>query len=228
MPSPSPRPSRRPAPSAPTHGLSYGRPIAFTLLAPISSASAQLGQRFAVSLKVPLVVDGTTIAPIGARTYLRVLAVRAADAGDVYGYVDVEFEPLHLADGRTVPLVTPRSHLAVHVTAGHASTVGIENTVEDIFIPPFSILQALRRGRNVVLPAGTTLTARLGASLALADSGIVEIATPAPLPMVTGTPASDFPALPLYTPTPRPTPRPTPTPQPTSTPAPQPSPSPTP
>ncbi len=174
-------------------------------------------------LTYPLRVGGVTLAPAGTPELIKVLNVRAAASGDVYGYVDIFFEPFKLADGSELPLVAPSSRLTVHTTIGHESTVGVEDTVANILFPPHVLYQVFRRGRNIELAKGTQVRARVGALVTVAD-GKAFIATPPPLPVLSATPAAAFTPIPLMTPAhphvqgARPAPRPTasPTPMPTS------------
>ena len=191
--------------------------------------TSQRGEVVRAHLIEPLRVDGVTLAPAGSPERIKVLNVRAAASGDVYGYVDIFFEPLKLADGKELPLVAPSARLTVHTTIGHESTVGLEDTVANILFPPHVLFEAFRRGRNINLEKGTQVRAEAAALVTVVD-GSAFIATPPPLPVLSATPAAAFTPIPLMTPahphidrahpTPRPTASPTPTPTPTSTPTP--------
>ncbi len=201
----------------------------FTLDDPLSSVTSQRGEIVRAHLTYPLRVDGVTLAPAGSPELIKVLNVRAAASGDVYGYVDIFFEPLKLTDGKTLPLVAPSSRLTVHTTIGHETTVGVEDTVANILFPPHVLYQVFRRGRNIDLGKGTQVRAQVGALVTVAD-GQALIATPPPLPVLTATPAAAFTPIPLMTPAhphihrAPPSPRPTASPTPISTPTPSPTP----
>ncbi|HEY1654178.1 MAG TPA: hypothetical protein VGF86_03585, partial [Candidatus Tumulicola sp.] len=187
-------------------------------------------------LKDALVVGGRTVAPAGTPGQIRVVAASAADIGDVYGFVDIFFEPLALPDGRELPLRAPVARLEPHVSAGHESTVGWEDTIEDQVIPYHFLYHIFRSGKNFVLNAGSELPARTEATLTAAPNGTVAIETPRPIVPNLQRPQSTFPVEPAATPfgpaggpksrkTPAPVPTQTPTPWPTPEP-PTPTPSP--
>ncbi|MDH2909745.1 MAG: hypothetical protein HKL92_03800 [Candidatus Eremiobacteraeota bacterium] len=193
--------------------------------------SSKRGEVVLAHLTYPLVVDGVTVAPAGSPERVKVLNVRAASSGDIYGYVDIFFEPFALADGLHLPLVAPSARLTVHSTIGHESTVGVEDTVANILFPPHVLYQVFRRGRNITLGKGTQIRARVGAQIDIV-AGKATIATPPPLPVLAATPAAAFTPIPLMTPAhprlprtkagahaPSPTPSPTPSPSPTASPA---------
>jgi len=175
------------------------RSLFFTLDQPLSSVTSQPGEVVLAHLTYPLVIDGITLAPAGTPERIKVLNVRAASSGDVYGYVDIYFEPLPLADGLTLPLVAPSSRLTVHTTIGHESTVGVEDTVANILFPPHVLYQVFRRGRNIELGKGTQVRAQAAAQIVIVG-GRALIATPPPLPVLSATPSAAFTPIPLMTP----------------------------
>jgi len=186
----------------------------------ISSSSSKTNAIVRAHLKDALVVGGTTVAPAGTPVLIRILRASGAKSGDVYGYVDIAFEPLHLPDGQDVMLRAPISHLTIYSSGGHDATVGVEDTVGEIFIPAYILYAATRKGRNVNLPAGTTIRARTIERVETNLQGAVVVKTPAPLTIPIGVPAPDYQPLPLAivaTPHPhvRNTPAPTPFPSPT-------------
>ena len=211
------------------------RSLFFTLDDPLSSVTSQRGEVVLAHLTAPLVVDGETLAPAGSTERIKVLNVRAASSGDVYGYVDIFFEPFALADGLRLPLIAPSSRLTVHTSIGHESTVGVEDTVANILFPPHVLYEVFRRGRNIELGKGTQVRAEEGARIAIVD-GKPFIATPPPLPVLSATPAAAFTPIPLMTPahprlpqkrsaarTPTPSRSPSPSPSPSSSPNPSPT-----
>jgi hypothetical protein len=206
----------------------------------ISSKSSRAGQYVAAHLKDPLLVGGRTIAAAGAPTKIRIVASSAADIGDVYGFVEIFFEPLTLSDGRALPLRAPVSRLEPHVSAGHDSTVAWEDTIEDQVVPYHFLYHIFRKGKNFVLNAGSELPAHTEATLTALPNGTIAIETPRPLAQSSQMPKATFPIEPEATPfgpaggiksrkTPAPptTPMPTvPTTPPTPTPTPWPTPEP--
>ena len=220
-------PPARPIAAALATPRAISKSLFFTLDDPLSSVTSQRGEVVLAHLTAPLVVDGITLAPAGSPERIKVLNVRAASSGDVYGYVDIFFEPLALANGLRLPLIAPSSRLTVHTTIGHESTVGVEDTVANILFPPHVLYEVFRRGRNIELGKGTQIRAEEGARITIV-AGKAFIATPPPLPVLSATPAAAFTPIPLMTPAhPRlpqsrsgphaPTPTPSPSPSPTAT-----------
>ena len=169
---------------------------------PIASSGSRKGDMVRVHLKNPLLVAGKTIAAAGAPAKIRVIDAESAKAGDIYGYVNIYFMPLLLADGRELPLRAPTSHLTVNTTAGHESTVATEDTIGDIFIPYHVLYHAFRKGRNFTLGAGSEIRARTQATLTLLPNGAVAIGTPEPISIDLDAPHSTFPERPYVTPRP--------------------------
>jgi hypothetical protein len=199
---PTPMPKATPSPSAPAPGnvLPLASTLLFVLDDPISSKASKPGQSVHAHLKTDLVVGGRTIATAGAPAQIRIVDVSPADIADVYGFVDIFFEPLTLSDGRTLPLRAPISRLTPEVSSGHQSTVGAEDTVGDIFVPYYPLYQILRKGKNFVLGPGSVIPADTEATLTAQPNGAIAIVTPHPLTQGTEAPSSTFPAMPLATP----------------------------
>ncbi len=199
-PSPGPTAAASPSPASHARDLAFNSPLVFVLDGSISSDGSKPGDRIPIHLKDPIVIDGRTVAPAGTRGIVRILGANSAQMGDVYGYVDVYFEPIVLADGAKLPLRSPTTRLSVRVTAGHASTVGIEDNVEDAVIPFHYIYHVFRKGRNFVLGAGAQLQARTQAIVSLAPNGVAVVSTPAPIPIGVHVPHATFSSSPLATP----------------------------
>jgi hypothetical protein len=201
---------------------------------PISSKAARAGDLIAVHLKDALSIGGHVLAPAGTAGKIRITNVQHAGNGDVYGFVDIFFEPLVLPDGRALPLRAPLARLSPRNSAGHESTVELEDTVGDIFVPYYVLWQIFRKGKNFVLKAGSELPARTGATLTAQRNGVVAIQTPGPPQQTNEIPKPSFPVEPVATPfgpyggtkkapaSPSPTPWPSP-----AWPSPSPSPTPT-
>ena len=197
------------------------------------SSKGQSGKFVRAHLRDAIVIGGRTIAPAGTPEQIKVVHTSAADIGDVYGFVDIFYEPLPLADGRTLPVRAPVARLEPRVSAGHESTVEWEDTIEDQVIPYHFLWHIFRKGKNFVLNPGSELPGRTEATLMALPNGSVAIETPPPLVPETNAPKSTFPTMPVATPfgpnggqVRRPTPTPLPTP--TMTPTPSASPSSTP
>jgi hypothetical protein len=196
MPTASSSPS--PAPSGAV--LPFDSTVLFVLDDPISSKTAQAGQLIRAHLKSAIAVGGRVLVPAGAPGQIRIVDSSPSGITDVYGFVDIFFEPLALPDGRRLPLRAPVARLAPNVTAGHESTVAAEDTAGDIVVPYYVLWQILRKGKNFVLGAGSELPARTEATLTAQPNGTIAIVTPRPLPQGTGTPNATFPVVPMATP----------------------------
>lgn len=165
----------------------------------ISSGTSRAGQIVRAHLEKNLVLDGVTIAPAGTPVQIKIVDASPAANPDIYGYVDIYFRPLELADGRELPLRAPAQHLNVNVSAGHQSTADVENTIGDIFEPTL-IYHAFRKGRNFTLRPGARIHALTEATVQVVNGGTIAIVTPAPLVLDQDTPVSSFRAMPMATP----------------------------
>jgi hypothetical protein len=200
--------------------LPYDSTLLFVLDEPISSNRSKTGQLVRAHLKEPIVVAGRTVAPAGTLAQIKIVDASPADIADVYGFVDIFFEPLTLPDGRALPLRTPVARLTPNVTAGHESTVAAEDTVGDIFVPYYPLWQILRKGKNFVLGIGSVIPAKTEATISAAPNGATSIVVPRPMAQSTEPANATFPVMPMATPygpalgrpRSRPTPSPTPTP----------------
>jgi hypothetical protein len=229
-------PKATPSPTtAPSNVLPLDSSLLLVTDEPISSKSSKAGQLVRAHLKKAIVISGHVVAPAGTPAQIKIVDVSPSDILDVYGFVDIYFEPLQLPDGRTLPLRAPVARLSPRVTAGHESTVEAEDTVGDIFVPYYSIWQILRKGKNFVLSPGSELPARTEATITAQPNGSIAIVTPQPLSPRVEVPISAFPVVPVATPFGPAAeeghrrghgPPPSPSPAPSATTAPSPSPSP--
>ncbi|MBV8067696.1 MAG: hypothetical protein JO113_06945 [Candidatus Eremiobacteraeota bacterium] len=219
---PKPTPSETAPP--PANVLPFDTTLLFVLDDPISSKSSKNGQLVRAHLKAPILIAGRTVAPAGAPVQIRIVDSSAADIADTYGFVDIFFEPLTLADGRVLPLRTPIMRLTPNVSSGHESTVAAEDTVGDIFVPYYPLWQILRKGKNFVLGPGSVIPAKTEATLTARPDGTIAVSTPQPLVQGAEAPNATFPVSPLATPfgptaaTPRPRATPSPLVSPSATP----------
>jgi hypothetical protein len=236
-PTPLPRPSAQTTPQPGGNVLPFDSSLTFVIDEPISSKGSKTGALIGARLKDPLIVGGRVLAPAGTPAKIRIVDVSPADIGDVYGFVDIFFEPLQLPDGRAVPLRAPIARLQPRDSAGHESTVELEDTIEDQVIPYHFLYHVFRKGKNFVLATGSQIPARTEATITALPNGTLAIQTPAPIRLELQAPKSTFPSQPFATPFANDSgqshrggpPRSTPSPHPTGTPWPTPEPpSPTP
>jgi hypothetical protein len=181
--------------------LPYGSSIAFILDGTISSGTSSAGEIIKAHLAHDLTLQGVTLARAGTPVDIKIVDASPASNPDVYGYVDIYFRPLVLADGRLIPLRAPAQHLNVDPSSGHESTAGVEDTIGDIFMPTL-VYHAFRKGRNFTLEPGATIHALTEATVRVAQDGSVAIATAAPLVLDAETPISSYRSVPMATPAP--------------------------
>jgi hypothetical protein len=220
---PTPEPARgQPAPTATESPnatvLPFSSSLFFVLDDTISSRS-KAGSVVHAHLRDPIVLNNTTIAPAGTQVDIVITQTSAAQAGNVDGFVEMYFQSLPIASGKTLPLTTPSAHINPHMSAGQASTRGITDTVGDIFIPGHYIYHIFRKGADVTLRPGTVIRARTAATLHVAK-GAIAVSTPPPFATSVDTPHPAFVPAPLATPPGFhvPTPKPSPSVHPTTTP----------
>jgi hypothetical protein len=182
-------------------GLPFDSSLIFVLDDALTSSGDHSGQIIRAHLKNALVVAGQTLAPAGTPEKIKIMDAEPAKSGDVYGYINIYFEPLALADGRELPLRAPTNHLTAVTTAGHEATVATEDTIGDIFIPYHVLYHAFRKGRNFVLGPGSEIRARTEASISV-TKGVVIIGTPQPITGQLAAPHSSFPIHEFSTPKP--------------------------
>lgn len=211
-----------PEPSASKTDLPTNSSLFFVLDGEISSRG-QEGTFVRAHLRDPLVVGGITAAPAGAPVQIRLVHTTGAQMANVDGSVDIYFEPLTLASGGTLPLLTPTGHIDPHLTAGQNSTRNITDTVGDIFIPYHYLYHMLRKGMEVDLKPGTLIRARTAAELRLAGGSLAIVTPPAiagaadaPRPAIKIAPVATPPGF--ATPTPKPSPSAPPSAEPTAQP----------
>jgi hypothetical protein len=220
-------PSASPAPAAtPGAVLPFGSTLSFMLDDKIDSGSTAPGTKIRLHLRLPLIVNGLMLAPAGAPASLTVVAARKAESGDIDGAVQIHLDPLALP-GRdsALPLRAFHEYLTIELTAGQESTRSATDEIADIFVPGHIIYHAFRRGRQLVLPAGSVLRAETAATIDASNGRSIVLSTPPPFTSTYDTPHADLTPAPIYTPNPQP-PRPLPKGKPTLPPTPKPTPTP--
>lgn len=201
---PTPEPPRRVQPTATPTGtpnstvLPLNSSLFFVLDQTIGSHSKP-GTIARAHLRDAIVLDGVTVSPAGATVGIEVTQSSPAQVGGVDGTVEIYFQALPLAGNLSLPLSTPTARINPHMSAGQASTQGIEDTVGDIFIPGHLLYHMFRKGGDVTLRPGTVIRARTAAAVHVSH-GAIAIATPAPFVTTVDTPHPEFSAAPMYTP----------------------------
>lgn len=213
---------------APTTGsyLPVGSPIEFVLDDSIDSKKTKSGTPIRLHLAKALVVGGIELAPSGAPASLKVISTQPALAPDIDGSVKILLDPLALPGRGSLPVSAAHEYITIELTAGQATTNALEDTAKDIFIPGHVIYRQFRKGRELTLPVGSVLRARVAASVDASAPPTIVISTPPPFRLSTDVPHAAFTPIPLYA-IPTPQARPSSTPRPSPTPAPSPVASPT-
>ena len=196
----------------------------FFILDDTISSRGQSGTAARAHLRDAIVVGGITVAPAGSPVWIRIIHAKGAEMANVDGYVDIYFDSLALANGGTLPLVTPTSHIDPHLTASQANTQAVTDTVGDIFIPYHFLYHMLRKGMEVELRPGTVVRARTAAEIK-AQAGKVAIIMPPAIAGAGDAPRPPFKVAPVATPPgfATPTPKPSPSAQPSAQPTAQPT-----
>lgn len=216
-----PSASTAPPPAGAT--LPFGSTLLFVLDDKIDSGSTKPGTVVHLHLKNPLVVNGTIVAPAGSPSTLTVIATQSAHSGDIDGAVQIHLDPLTLASRNAVlPVRAYHEYLNIELTAGRYSTRATTDTIGDIFVPGHVLYHAFRRGRQLVLPAGSVLRAQTAATIDASNPQRIVLSTPPPFVSTYDAPHADLTPAPFYTPAPA-RPRPLPKGKPTLPPTPPPS-----
>ena len=189
--------------------LPVGSSLVFVLDEKINSGNARAGSLVRMHLRDPLVVNGVVLAPAGTADTLSIVSVRKAGSLDTDGSVQIFLEPLAIAGtDRTVPLRASREYLAIEHSAGQLTTRGLTDSIIDVFVPYHQIYEIVRKGHQMVLPAGSLIRAQIADTIDAHDPHAIVLQTPAPLVSNPDAPHADLTPAPLYTPAPeRPHPR---------------------
>ena len=203
--------------------LPLGSPIDFVLDDTISSSKSQAGSIVHMHLKNDLIVNNVKLAPAGTPATLRILGAHRATAGDNDGSLQIAIPPLDLPDRGALPIRANHEYLTIDRTGGQLSTRSTTDTITDVFVPGAVLSNALRKGRDFVLPPGSVLRAQTAATVDAHDPQAIVVVLPRPMVMNLDAPHADFTPSPIYTPQPAPPPKRKPTPKPSPT-APPPTP----
>ena len=183
--------------------LPVGSSLVFVLDEKINSGNAQAGSLVRMHLRDPLIVNGIVLAPAGTADTLSIVSVRKAGSLDTDGSVQIFLEPLALAaTGGTVPLRAAREYLAIEHSTGQLTTRGITDSVINIFVPYYQIYTIVRKGHQMVLPAGSLIRAQIADTIDAHDPHAIVLQTPAPLVSNPDTPHAEITPVPLATPAP--------------------------
>jgi hypothetical protein len=219
--SPSPAPSGSPAtlrPAAaatPSAVLPQGSELIFLLEHDVNSGLVQTGTTVAMRLKAPIVLNGLTIADAGTQTIVRVLSAHRATSGMVDGNMQIAIDPLPLKGGLSLPIRLTHEMISVQHSAGEQSTQDLQDMAGMLVFPGYIFYRALRKGKDVILEAGTPVRAFTAAALDARDPSVVVVTTPMPLIVNSDPVHAEFsPAAFVAAPTPHPRPTRTPKPSP--------------
>lgn len=190
----------------------------------MGSNKSKAGQTIKMHLRTPLVVNNVVLAPADSPATLKVVGVHRAAAGDNDGSLQIVIGALELAKFGDLPIRASHEYLTIEHTGGQLSTRGTTDTITDIFVPGAVLYNALRKGRDFVLPPGAILRAQTAATIDATDPKSISIVVPRPMVLNHDSPHADFTPSPIYTPVPAPPKRSKGTPKPTAPPPPPPPP----
>jgi hypothetical protein len=213
------RPTVTPS-AAPTNALVLpsGSPIDFVLEDSMSSSKSREGQTIRMRLRNALIVNGVVLAKAETPATLKIGSVHRAAAGNNDGSLQIAIQPLELENHKTLPIRANHEYLTVEHTGGQLATRATTDTITDIFVPGAVLFNALRKGRDFVLPPGAILRAQTAATIDATDPKAIAIVIPHPAVLSSDQPHSDFTPAPMFTPIPVPTKKPKATPKPTAAP----------
>ena len=200
--------------------MAAGTSLNLVLDEAIDSRSTPAGALVKVHLEKSLEVGGIVLAVAGAPGTLKVVAARRASAPDRDGALEIYLEPFPLAGHGVLPLRAVAEFLTVEVSAGQASTNDLTDLAKDVAIPGHAIYRAVRKGRDLTLPAGSIVRARTGATIDATNPAAIAVVIPPPFVTNTDPIHSDFTPIPLFTFAPVPPKRPKPSPSPSASPSP--------
>jgi hypothetical protein len=193
--------SPSPAPPSPASDriLAAGTNLNVVLDEEIDSRTASAGRLVKLHLEKALELGGITLAPAGAPGTLMIVGARKAVAPDRDGSLEIYLEPLPLPGHGNLPLRAVREYLTVEVTAGQASTNEATDLAKDIAIPGHAVYRAIRKGRDISLPAGSIVRARTDATIDATNPAAIAIVAPPPFVTNTDPIHSDFTPIPVFT-----------------------------
>lgn len=145
-------PAPAPAPAKTLH-LAAGTELQVELVDPLSSATAHLGDKFALRLVTPIVSDGVEIVHAGALGDGEVIDAAHSGMAGKAGKLIISSRHLDL-NGHSVRI--RGMTLMLHGTP----QVGVASGV--MWVPYVGITAAFIEGSEVVLPAGARYTVKLG------------------------------------------------------------------
>jgi hypothetical protein len=162
--------SAQPYPAAACCTLAAGTEARIELADPISTKTEREGDRFAIRLAEPLVVDGQIVAPAGAMGVGEVVDAAKAGMGGKAAKLILAAKYIE-QDGRRIPLqgLQLAANGKDHATAANVVGVG------GIGFAPLGVVAMFIRGDEVTLPPGTGGVAKVSDTVTLAPLG------PAPL-----------------------------------------------
>jgi hypothetical protein len=143
-----------PATAAPARVLSAETEVHLRLLEPVASNTHKHGDRFKLEVVEPVVVDGEVLIPAGAACIGEVVHAAKAGFGGKAGELILASRFIRLGD-REVKL---RSFSAGNGTERVNLAMGLSFVVVGLFV----------QGKNIALPAGTDVFAKIAADSELA------------------------------------------------------------
>jgi hypothetical protein len=158
--------SAEPYPVAACCTLAAGTEARIELVDPISTKTEKEGDRFAIRLAEPLVVDGQIVAPAGAMGVGEVVESAKAGMGGKAAKLILAAKYIE-QDGRRIPLQGLQLTANGKAHSNEANAVGVGG----IGFAPLGVVAMFIHGEEVTLPPGTGGVAKVSDAMTLAPLG---------------------------------------------------------
>jgi hypothetical protein len=156
----------QPAPADACCTLAAGTEVRIELVDPISTKTEKEGERFAIRLAEPLVVDGQIVAPEGAMGVGEVVQAAKAGMGGKAAKLVLAAKYIE-QDGRRIPLQGLQLTANGKAHANEANAMGVAG----IGFAPLGVVAMFIHGEEVTLPPGTPGVAKVSDAMTLASLG---------------------------------------------------------
>ncbi len=165
--SPAPSPSPSPAPEPVCCRVPANTVIALEILDLLNSSQHKRGDKFRLRVITPVVVGGSTLIPAGSLGVGEIVHAAAARGGGAPGELLIAARSLNI-DGQPAPL----RGLKLGVTGGDNSAMALGVSFAAGAFAMFI------RGREIEIPVGTQVSAKLAQDVAVAPTQVPPPTTP--------------------------------------------------
>ena len=119
----------------------------------LSSAHSKTGDAFAFTVVDDVKIGDRVAIPAGTTGTGKVVRAQPAHGGRVDGILRLQFDPLKLADGTTIPVDITEASIVADQNQHNGTATSVAD-VADVTVPGFFLLDFLRKGDDVTLGAG--------------------------------------------------------------------------